>query len=33
MKLVGALLSSPKVKAKLGSKMNEAVIAPYQKVL
>ena len=33
MKLAGALLSSPKVKAKLGNKMNEGMIAPYKKVL
>ncbi len=33
MYLVGALLSSPKVKAKMGNAMNEGMIAPYKKVL
>ncbi|NLG88756.1 MAG: iron-sulfur protein [Clostridiaceae bacterium] len=33
MYLVGALLSSPKLKARLGNKMNEGMIAPYRKVL
>lgn len=33
MKLVGALLSSSKVKSKMGNKMNEGMIAPYKKVL
>ena len=33
MKLVGALISNPKVKAKIGNKMNEGMIAPYRKVL
>ena len=33
MKLVGALISNPKVKAKMGNKMNEGMIAPYRKVL
>lgn len=33
MYLVGALISSPKLKAKLGSKINEGMIAPYKKVL
>ena len=33
MYLVGALLSSPKVKSKIGNKMNEGMIAPYRKVL
>ena len=33
MQLVGALLTDPKVKAKLGNRMNEGMIAPYQKVL
>ena len=31
--LVGILLSSPKLKAKIGNKMNEGMIAPYKKVL
>lgn len=33
MYAVGALLSSPKLKAKIGNKMNEGMIAPYKKVL
>ena len=33
MYLVGALLSSPKIKAKMGNKMNEGMLAPYKKVL
>ena len=33
MYLVGALISSPKLKAKIGNKMNEGMIAPYKKVL
>ena len=33
MYLVGALLASPKIKAKMGSAMNEGMIAPYRKVL
>jgi len=33
MYLVGALISNPKVKAKMGNKMNEGMIAPYKKVL
>jgi hypothetical protein len=33
MYLVGALISSPKLKAKIGNKMNEGMIAPYRKVL
>ena len=33
MHLVGALISSPKLKAKIGNKMNEGMIAPYKKVL
>lgn len=31
--LVGALLSSPKLKAKMGNKLNEGMIAPYRKVV
>ena len=31
MYLVGGLLSSPKIKAKMGNKMNEGMIAPYKK--
>ena len=33
MYLVGMLLSSPKLKAKMGNAMNDGMIAPYQKVL
>ncbi len=33
MYLVGALISSPKIKAKMGNAMNEGMIAPYKKVL
>jgi len=33
MYLVGALLASPKLKAKLGNKMNEGMLMPYEKVL
>ena len=33
MYLVGTLLASPKVKAKMGNAMNEGMIAPYRKVL
>nr|MBQ4318359.1 iron-sulfur protein [Clostridia bacterium] len=33
MQLVGALISSPAVKSKMGNAMNEGMIAPYKKVL
>jgi multimeric flavodoxin WrbA len=33
MYLVGGLLASPKIKAKMGNAMNEGMIAPYKKVL
>ena len=33
MYLVGMLLSSKKIKAKMGNKMNEGMIAPYKKAL
>ena len=33
MYLVGALISSPKIKAKMGNAMNEGMIGPYKKVL
>ncbi|MBE6551653.1 MAG: iron-sulfur protein [Ruminococcaceae bacterium] len=33
MYLVGALLSSPKIKEKMGNKMTEGMIAPYKKVI
>ncbi len=33
MYLVGALISNPKLKAKMGNAMNEGMIAPYKKIL
>ena len=33
MYLVGMLISNEKIKAKMGNKMNEGMIAPYKKVL
>ena len=33
MYLVGALISSPKIKAKMGNAMNEGMIMPYKKIL
>ena len=33
MYLVGALISNPKIKAKMGNAMNEGMIAPYKKLL
>ena len=33
MYLVGALISNPKIKSKMGNKMNEGMIAPYKKVV
>ncbi|MBE6572535.1 MAG: iron-sulfur protein [Ruminococcaceae bacterium] len=33
MYLVGALISSPKIRAKMGNKMNEGMLAPYKKLL
>lgn len=33
MYLVGALISSPKIKSKMGNAMNEGMLAPYRKVL
>jgi hypothetical protein len=33
MYLVGALISSPKLKGKMGNAMNEGMIAPYKKLL
>lgn len=33
MYLVGALISNPKIKEKMGNKMNEGMLMPYQKVL
>ena len=32
MQLVGALLSSPKIKAKMGNAMNEGMLMPYKKL-
>ncbi|MBP0962784.1 MAG: iron-sulfur protein, partial [Oscillospiraceae bacterium] len=33
MYLVGALLANPKLKSKMGNKMNEGMLMPYNKVL
>lgn len=33
MKLVGALLSNPKIQSKMGNKMTEGMLMPYRKVL
>lgn len=33
MYLLGGLVSSPAVQAKLGAKMSEGMLAPYQKAL
>ncbi len=33
MYLVGALMSSPKIQAKIGDKLNERMIAPYKKII
>ena len=33
MYLVGALLSSPEIKSKMGNKMNEGMLMPYKKLL
>ena len=33
MYLVGAMLANPKIKSKMGNKMNEGMIMPYKKVL
>ncbi len=33
MKLVGALLSNPKIQTKMGNKMTKGMLAPYEKVL
>ena len=33
MYLVGALISSPKIRAKMGNKMTEGMLMPYKKVL
>jgi len=31
MYLAGAIISSPKLRSKIGNKMNEGMIAPYKK--
>ena len=33
MKLVGGMINNPKIKAKMGNKMNEGMIAPYKKAI
>jgi len=33
MQLVGSLISSPKIKAKMGNAMNEGMLMPYKKLL
>lgn len=33
MYFVGALISNPKIKAKMGNAINEGMIGPYKKVL
>ena len=33
MYLVGAMISNPKIKAKMGNKMNEGMLMPYDKLL
>ena len=33
MYMVGAMISNPKIKAKMGNKMNEGMLMPYKKVL
>ena len=33
MYLVGALLANEKIKAKMGNKMNEGMLMPYNKLL
>ena len=33
MYLVGAMISNPKIKSKMGNKMNEGMLVPYKKVL
>ncbi|MBE5778703.1 MAG: iron-sulfur protein [Clostridiales bacterium] len=33
MNLLGSLVRNPKIKAKMGNKMNEGMVAPYRKVL
>ena len=33
MYLVGAMIGNPKIKAKMGNKMNEGMLMPYKKLL
>lgn len=33
MCVLGALVRNPKIRAKMGNKMNEGMIAPYKKVI
>jgi len=33
MYLVGSMMSSPKIRSKMGNKMNEGMLMPYQKIL
>ena len=33
MCFLGALVRNPRVKAKMGNRMNEGMVAPYRKVL
>ena len=33
MYLLGGALSSPKIKSKMGNKMNEGMLMPYKKVI
>ncbi len=33
MYLVGAMIANPKLKSKMGNKMNEGMLMPYQKLL
>ena len=33
MYAVGAMLGNPKLKKKMGSKMNEGMLMPYKKIL
>ena len=33
MQLVGGMMASPKIRRKMGSRMNEGILMPYEKVL
>lgn len=33
MKIIGFLANNPKIRAKMGNKMNEGIVAPYRKIL